>query len=715
MSPCGRGELVLAKKVLYCPECHAVVADPPVNSPRICQVCKLPLEERLEIKLWRMDASLVGQKVVARVLVAGESQQKAMQLRFEAHCTRCEESDEVDLTTDPDAIVKVATRYARPETLARHMLSAFGEKQEHGERHEHRWSLHGKGSALDYRILKVRDLVEIEETAEKALTSRDYYTVLFMKLPTEKKLLVDGIVLIHPKFNDLMLLVRDAAPLTSVAEDFQLPPEDIERLKPLQQLDYPSMMNLVDCTVAPQIVGRPLAKLASYLTVNSPTWLPPLTEGQPPQPGCIRTWSIGDMRCGKGSIDRWWKEAVNLGEHGFGEAASRAGLLYWVDPESIVVVWGLLVQADLGLAILEGMHGLPAEQIPEFREALAQQKVEVRKKATGLAWARARILADANPWKLLKECVYPCQALLHVKCLPDPADITRIDLAIPFDEDDVPFSEIEKSIDYAKRRGLDIDLLRKLALWAWSRKTSQIHLTDATLAKAREVFKNLQRFKSGRIPLIHNGSFAQILRVSTAFAVATFSTPDGERLIVEARHVELASQLLTEILEHWALEEFVEASGVAAVTPEELQEISELVNSSEIARNALFELSFGRYPGKDLAVKLGCNFSYLRDVLSQLRAKDLVIRRSEGYDLSPRGASVVRELILKSPRDEESRFQRVRDWILKNRDQDGLVDINSLTAFIKEQGLDVSQIIARLRKEGSLVDVPIAGKMGIAR
>ncbi len=71
----------------------------------------------------------------------------------------------------------------------------------------------------------------------------------------------------------------------------------------------------------------------------------------------------------------------------------------------------------------------------------------------------------------------------------------------------------------------------------------------------------------------------------------------------------------------------------------------------------------------DLAVKLGCNFSYLRDVLSQLRAKDLVTRRSEGYDLSPRGATVVRELILKSPKDDESRFQKVRDRILKNKDQ----------------------------------------------
>jgi hypothetical protein len=685
--------------VRYCVECKTVFDSNP--SPiAACPTCSLPTEERQLVKLWKLDASLVGQRVLARILVAGESQQKAVHLRYSASCS-CGENHEVDLSTDETAIVRILTHFTRPETIVTRLLPMDSGDSEH----RHRWRIQPKGPALDYRILKARDLVEIEETGEKALTTRDYYSILFLKLPAEKKLLIDGTVLIHPKRDDLILLVRDCAPLSSVAEDFKLTSEDVEKLNVLQNFDYDQILEELDKTIAPQIIGRSLAKVSSAITVCSLNWLPPLAEGQAPVPGCCRTWLIGDPRTGKGSTSRWWKEVAGLGEYGFGEAASRAGLLYWVDSESVVIVWGLLVQADLGLAILEGMHGLPQEQVPEFREALAQQRVEVRKKASGVAWARARILADANPSKLLRECVFPCQALGHVKCFVDPADLTRVDIAIPFGDDDVPFSEIQKSVEYAQRKGLEIALLQKLALWAWSRRISDIEITSEAMKSARVLFEELQQYKTGHIPLIHAGSFSTVLRVSAAFAVLTFSSPDGNHLRVEAKHVDFAKRLFVEMLESWAFAEFIQATGKPQITPEEFTEIGTYLESSSVAREALRELSFHRLPGKDLATKLGCSHGYLRDILGQLRAKNLLTRRSEGYDLTPNGVEIVRKLILESP------YQKVRDWVLKSKDHDGLVDTASLADFITKQDLDLSKTMARLRKDGLLTDAAVLGKM----
>jgi len=69
------------------------------------------------------------------------------------------------LAIDSNVILKAIIQYAQVEALAAKLLPRRKVK------HLHHWILRHKGPALDYRILKVRDLVEIEESAEKALTT----------------------------------------------------------------------------------------------------------------------------------------------------------------------------------------------------------------------------------------------------------------------------------------------------------------------------------------------------------------------------------------------------------------------------------------------------------------------------------------------------------------------------------------------------------------
>lgn len=451
------------------------------------------------------------------------------------------------------------------------------------------------------------------------------------------------------------------------------------------------------------------SEMASALTVFSTNWLPPLAPGQPPQPGCIRSWNIGDARTGKGTIERWWNVVAGIGEHGIGESSSRAGLLYAVDPENSVILWGLLVQADLSMAVLEGMHGLPQDQIAEFREALIQQQVEVHKKVSGAAYCRTRVQADANATKPMKEFLFPCQALLYVPCFRDPADLTRIDIAIPFNQDDVSLDEISNTAEYAKRTGLAPQLMAKLALWAWSRKTSQIEITKEAMEKAKQAFKDLQAYTCARIPLVHPGSLVQVLRISTAFAVLTFSSVDGERLTVEAHHVEMAREFLEETLELWGIREFNIATGTEDVSPDELADLKAMVEAKPTVHSVLYELGVGRPTvAKDLATKIDADYGYLRNVLSELRAKELVTRKNDGYTLTAKGVVVLKNAILKEAGVEP--YEQLLEWIKKSRTGEGLLDAIQLDDKIKELGLDPEPIRGRLVKEGLLTQAPAMGK-----
>jgi DNA-binding MarR family transcriptional regulator len=311
--------------------------------------------------------------------------------------------------------------------------------------------------------------------------------------------------------------------------------------------------------------------------------------------------------------------------------------------------------------------------------------------------------------KPLKEYVLPCLAILQVPCLPDPADVTRIDLAVPFADEDVPVEEREKTIEQAKRQpGIPVDLLRKLALWAWSRKTTDIEITDGAITTAQANLREFEPYKTGRIPLIHNGSLVQLLRVAAGFATLTFSSPDERRLIIKDDHVKMAAQLLRELLDAWALDDFVTASGIAQISPEEMVEIKTYVEGKDTVKKVLYALSFHRYPGKDLAARVDADYGYVRNVLSELRAKDLITRRNDGYDLSAKGASVARELILGN---EKRPYEKVCDWVLKHKNHEGLIETQTLTAFITEEKMDVLDTLRRLRAEGLLTDANQLGSL----
>jgi DNA replicative helicase MCM subunit Mcm2 (Cdc46/Mcm family) len=584
-----------------------------------------------------MGAKDINVPALVRVRISGETQQKATHTKYNA-CCRCGEAREIDLLAPEmrSILIQILVRNCPPDIAIKDTLPSKGD-----ERHTHFWTL-TPVEASDYRILKARDIVGLEETSEKSLVTRDYTVYYLNSLNSNKALLADGEVFADPGDNDLTFLAVHANSLASSAENFQLDQKDIPELKKLSALNYEDVLALADCTIARNIVGRGLAKVSSLVSACSANWFR-IDGFDDPVAGCVRTMFVGDKRTGKGTIVRWYYQTLALSEHGIGESSSRAGLLYCVDSDSKMIVWGLLPQADLGLATIEGMHGVPADQLAEFREALVQQKVRVSKKVTGEAWCRARIIADANPSKNLKDFVFPAQALLSVPCFFDPVDLTRWDLFVPFDEDSVSMKRIT-DMKAPPGQPLPLDVLRNLVMFAWSRKIDQIRVTREAIEYAKQtIVERLSQYKLGEIPLIHNASFLSLLRVSVAFAIVTFSA-EGENVFVLERHVKMAERLIKELLEQWAIEDYVQFAGAAPISEEELDEHTAWLNGKEVARAVLKELSSRSWQGNDLAARTGFDNGSIRNTMSELRSRELVKRRANGYDLTGKGAALAKRL-----------------------------------------------------------------------
>jgi Mn-dependent DtxR family transcriptional regulator/DNA-directed RNA polymerase subunit M/transcription elongation factor TFIIS len=713
--------------VSYCPGCGFIQSvdqckmelDARSNDEstgNICVSCKLPLEERRLVSLRTMRAKDLNVPALVKIRVSAETQQKAVNTKYNAHCEKCGESREIDLLAPEmaDTLIQLLTKSSRAEfTINKFLPRKVGAGD---EKHSHKWLL-TPIEASDYRILQIRDLVGLEEVSEKSLVARDYTAYFLSTLTSNKTLVLDGEVFVNPRNDDLTFLSTRAHPLANSVEDFRLDErKTLELKKLLSSNNYEELLSLADCTIAPIIVGRALAKLASLVATCSPNWF--RVKGvEDPVPGCIKLMLVGDKRTGKGTIARWYYYTLAVSEHGIGESASRAGLLYCVDSDKKMILWGLLPQADLGLATIEGLHGISSDQLAEFREALVSQKVKVNKKVTGEAWCRARIIADANASKNLKDFVFPVQAILSVPCFLDPVDIVRWDLFVAFDEDSVSMRQITE-LKAPPGRPLPLDILRNLVMFAWSRKIDQIVVTDEAIEYARKsVVENLSKYRTGEIPLLHNGSLWSLLRISIAFAILTFSV-EGENVLILQRHAEMAENLIKELLDQWEIEQYIRNMGATTVTDEDLDELINWLKGKEAACAVLRELSIRSWQGNDLAKRIGYDDGHTRNTMSQLRSRELVMRRAGSYTLTAKGAALVKKQFLSKNKNEEDDSVSLKEnmekalWVLRKM-MEALDGGNPLRSDyinrLRETGLREPERLVDFLEDESLIYAPTEG------
>ena len=129
-------------------------------------------------------------------------------------------------------------------------------------------------------------------------------------------------------------------------------------------------------------------------------------------------------------------------------------------------------------------------------------------------------------------------------------DVARWDLAVGV-ASDVDESKIMSMAEpLTEEPPISEALLRKKVAWAWSREPKDIRWTMSARRGILEQTSALVRdFSLAEIGIVQKGNTHQKLRkFSVAVAASTFSTPDGETLIVDGPHVLAASRIIREAL-----------------------------------------------------------------------------------------------------------------------------------------------------------------------
>jgi DNA-binding MarR family transcriptional regulator len=122
-------------------------------------------------------------------------------------------------------------------------------------------------------------------------------------------------------------------------------------------------------------------------------------------------------------------------------------------------------------------------------------------------------------------------------------------------------------------------------------------------------------------------------------------------LKVEERHVRMAECLLLELLERWGVDDYIEFAGAKPLSDEDLNNLKAWASSKELAKSVLHELSSHRWQGRDLAERIGYDYGSLRNLMSEFKGRELIVRRSDGYDLTKKGAALAKDLLLSRGKD----------------------------------------------------------------
>jgi len=485
---------------------------------------------------------LYGQKVRIKSRIVGFGQSPMNVPRYLIIQNGEEEVDKIDLS-DPEKYIMLRNFLFNQKTLF-HLLREYYKMQGYGRD----INILLSNERLNMITLAIRD-VEMTKIGETYIYHNFLVYLIGEEFPRFSKCYLEGFIVDDDK-KRTTALIYSVTPLAEDFETIQITAKDKENFK--KYFQQKNLIHSIDRTIKPKIVGRAFEKFMIALTLHSPLYINFLGETLR---GTLHCLLIGDTATGKSKIINWIHDNLRLGVYGTGESGKRTGLLFTVDPEKDMIIWGLLVQADKTLALIDGIQRMSAEEIGEFREALRNKRIVVRMKVSGDAPARCRIIAAANPSLTLDEYVDLAEAIKDVKTFSDPVDITRWDIFLRFYHRDVPIEEIAYSEEHASV--IPLDIFRRHILWAWSLPPEKIIFTDKAIEKLRKSFIELSKYSSSKIPLIHRGSLETFARLAASYAILTHHVDEKDNVIIDEEIAETASNLFKTMLDLWEYPEYV--------------------------------------------------------------------------------------------------------------------------------------------------------------
>lgn len=503
----------------------------------------------------QLNAQKINKFVNIEAQILGEVKHKALPGKVHVFCKNCGEGLDLDIRESRELMGELIFSKKSTKTILAPLLSGKCPDTKDGEG-SHYVDFEIKDHA-DYSLLQVRDVIRHDEKYNIQDYKPKWLHLVNHDIPDAKKISLNGVVVYDdtPQKRNIEVISDSIKPLEDELAQFKITDSDKRKFDryfktiPINQM-------------APGMVGRDHVREAMLLLLHSPPYIPDLHPKGSLQRGLLRIIFIGDSKTNKSTAAKDLTPLNIGGKYPFGEfvsaeTGSRTGILYTIDTDKRALSWGSLVLNDMGLVILDGMHSLHSEEVKGMREVLEQLMVVVRRSVSGDALARTRIIGIINPNQPMNHYLHSCQAIKDTWVFKDPVDITRWDLFLPFQNEDVEIDDIINS--EPQDRPIPDDIFIRHVYWAWSRKPDEVIYPKNIKQLIIQVYKKISGFQTSEIPLVHPAIKYVILRLSVAYATLLHSTNDTHDLvIVKEEHVEMASNFLKTTYGLWELAEYIE-------------------------------------------------------------------------------------------------------------------------------------------------------------
>jgi MCM P-loop domain/Toprim-like len=353
-----------------------------------------------------------------------------------------------------------------------------------------------------------------------------------------------------------------------------------------------------------RIVGRPEMHAVIDLTFHSIlSWK---FADQMIHRGWLEALIVGDTRTGKSEAVTALIRHYGAGEIVGGEAATVAGLVGGVQQvggKDWTITWGVIPINDRRFVAIDELSGLHPEDIAKMSDVRASGMARITKITQEVTFARTRLLWLGNPRHGgMDQFTHGVDAIKPL--IGNPEDIARFDLAMAVGRGDVAPSEYNKRIE-TKEPKYTSEACHTLLMWAWTRQPEHVVWAKGAEDQIYKLALEMDKKYTEEPPLMQAANARiKIARVAIALAARTFSTDDGERVIVTKDHVEDAVTFLDLLYS-------MPAFGYAERSKERLDDLAEAEENREDIRTYLLER-------RGLAKLLRSNSAFVRQDLEEV-------------------------------------------------------------------------------------------------
>jgi hypothetical protein len=400
--------------------------------------------------------------------------------------------------------------------------------------------------------LVVQDTIDGKRDSEAAPIMRDVYHVGDFNTRVNAAARVVGHQIADPRNQRGMFMAWHMEPVETSLDKFEMTPELFEALRVFQTDDDPldkcyEIATDLGANVT-NIIGREELHVALDLVWHSVLALH--LNGKPMEKGWLELMVMGDSRTGKSEAARMLSQHYNSGMMFACDQASLAGLVGGViqpTGKQWQVNWGAIPLNDRRLMVLDESQSLLGKDIVEHMSSIRSSGIaQITKVKSSSTTARTRLIWIANPPGGQQLASLPEAAMEATRQMfPAHEDIARFDFAIAVARGEVSSDAINTMKRTRVPHVYTAALCSSLVTWAWSRKPGQIVWQEGAQAYLMRCARKLGEMYSSDFPLVQAENIRMKLgRLAAAVAARTFSTDDGERLLIGEAHVSAAVKML---------------------------------------------------------------------------------------------------------------------------------------------------------------------------